>query len=178
MKKQFSYSLSLLFLALVSGLSISMADQTNAAAQAKTPGNNIAGKYCVTGPDKDFSLLEARTDKDHNLDFGVSRWTAGKNCGVTGNAKAVAGGWRYEDGLSSQNKADHCIVTLKIAANGDIVVETDKSASCANACGVGVNMDSLAFPASSQQSKEVTDQELAPDTFFNTDCSTPVNTPK
>lgn len=159
-------SCCMLFAALI-GCTAVPVSQTHAA--------DISGQYCV-GPEAGktaFKIFSALPAADGGLDFGVSVWDeSGRNCGVAGHALASASGWRFEQNIDSSTEAERCALDITVT-DGVITVTADPNASCKSACGINVAISTEVFPAASKQDKVLTNSDLAPENFYNTQCPSP-----
>lgn len=74
-------------------------------------------------------MLLARPDRDGNLTFGLTSWTAGgSNFSVAGTARPSGRGWRYEENMTAPDPVQHCTVILDRTPDGGFRVATVEGA--------------------------------------------------
>ncbi|MCB9990065.1 MAG: hypothetical protein H6867_01635 [Rhodospirillales bacterium] len=130
---------------------------------------NDAG-LCVQGS-KAHNVFTYIQKEDGSLDFGLSYWFAsGAHCGIIGNAKKTDKGWRYESNLDSANPLERCAVNIS-EQQEMIWFDADEDASCRMECGAQAHLRGTMLPLDTLDTRDVSYDDLNPETFFNTPCS-------
>lgn len=171
MKSKFTPLLTLFSAALIGGIGLSLTSDSGQAASDATTADPVAGRYCIaSGPA--IQLLGAKPQENGDLQFGLSVWfDSGQHCGVIGTAKQnPAGGWRYEENMTSENEEERCGIDIK-PVEGGVFINADEKAACSFACGGGAAISNLAFPPQSQESKRAASGLFDPETLYNTTCT-------
>jgi len=127
------------------------------------------GGLCVSATEA-HNAFTYTIKEDKSLDFGLSYWfNNGAHCGIIGNAKATAHGWRYEDNMDSPDPAERCAVDITI--EGDAVFfDADPNATCRRECGASAYLSATFIPLSALESKNPDPPAQNPEDFYNTTC--------
>lgn len=95
---------------------------------------------------KNHQTMQLRLNPDGTLDFGVSVWQNGYNCGLSGKAVKNGKGWRLEKYMNEADKNARCRLDITRSEANIVTLRTDPQASCRFACGVGLSLDGVQFP--------------------------------
>lgn len=112
-----------------------------AVSAATTP---TTGSYCYMSGD-DTLRLDVRADSSASFEF--SSWQShGHNCGGSGQARAIAGGWLYEDRYSGHV----CRMGIMVTPDGGIRLSDPDHQCRPGRCGMRAVIDGLQFARSTQ----------------------------
>jgi hypothetical protein len=114
--------------------------------QCPPPMKPVEGLKVCKGTTKNSQTLHLRETADGTLDFGVSVWQDGFNCGIAGKAVKTQTGWRLEKFINDADSYARCRLDITVSADNTMTLRTDPKAACRYACGAGIGLDGVSFP--------------------------------
>lgn len=129
---------------------VEMTSPAGDKGQCPPSTQKVDGVNACRSVTKNNQVLHLRENADGTLDFGVSVWQDGFNCGVAGKAAKTDKGWRLEKFIDDRDPYARCRLDITVSKNV-LTMRTDPKASCRYACGVGIGLDGVQFPLSSSR---------------------------
>ena len=124
----------------------------NPQGKCDPPMAKVDNYNLCRGTLKNNQTLHLRPNKDGSLEFGVSVWQDGYNCGLAGRAlKTGNNAWRLEKFINDPDPHARCRLDITVSAGNVLTLRTDPKASCRYACGAGIGFDGVQFPLNSSR---------------------------
>lgn len=114
--------------------------------ECPAPTKQVEGLKVCKGTMKNDQTLHVRENADGTLDFGVSVWQDGFNCGIAGKAAKTTTGWRLEKFVNDTDANARCRLDINVSKDNVLTLRTDPKAACRYACGAGISLDGVSFP--------------------------------